>query len=388
MATELRAFGAPRAQAVDVRTLSAIAPAAGMEARERAGFFPLPAPTGASPFRLDLASVLGDAAIEQIRTHGQLVFHMAGDTGGIRNATPQTIVAKKLEADLAKTSSSGAVPSFLYHLGDVVYFNGESREYYGQFYEPYEHYTAPIFAIPGNHDGFATGGEASLEAFVRNFCSPEPVITNDAHDMVRTAMTQPNVFWTLRAPFATIIGLYSNVNEGGTIRQDQEDWFTQELAEAPADAAVLVTIHHPVFSVSSTHAGSERLYGLLDRAMNRAGRIPDLVACGHVHNYQRFTKVINKRRVPFLVAGAGGYHNLHRVPQLNGESVVTPMFIPDAGVTLERYLDDRHGFLRLTVSGRHLRGAYYSVPRPHESWSAPARLFDQFTLDLTTHQFV
>jgi hypothetical protein len=44
-------------------------------------------------------------------------------------------------------------PSFLYDLGDVIYKFGEASEYYSQFYEPYAHYPAPIFAIPGNKDG-------------------------------------------------------------------------------------------------------------------------------------------------------------------------------------------------------------------------------------------
>ena len=39
--------------------------------------------------------------------------------------------------------------SFLYHVGDVVYYMGEINRYFDQFYEPYEHYPAPIFAIPG-----------------------------------------------------------------------------------------------------------------------------------------------------------------------------------------------------------------------------------------------
>jgi hypothetical protein len=45
------------------------------------------------------------------------------------------------------------VPSFFYHLGDVVYYFGESQYYYDQFFEPYRNYPAPILGIPGNHDG-------------------------------------------------------------------------------------------------------------------------------------------------------------------------------------------------------------------------------------------
>jgi acid phosphatase type 7 len=41
-------------------------------------------------------------------------------------------------------------------------------------------------------------------------------------------MTQPYVFWTLLAPFVTIIGLYSNVPEGGEIHNDQIGWLAAE----------------------------------------------------------------------------------------------------------------------------------------------------------------
>jgi hypothetical protein len=64
-------------------------------------------------------------------------------------------------------------PSFFYHLGDVVYYDGESANYWPEFYEPYLNYHAPIVAIPGNHDGDVNPatGESSLQAFVRNFCA-------------------------------------------------------------------------------------------------------------------------------------------------------------------------------------------------------------------------
>ncbi len=55
---------------------------------------------------------------------------------------------------LTPISRIGNKPAFLFHLGDVVYDFGEAQYYYDQFYEPYRNYPAPIFAIPGNHDGF------------------------------------------------------------------------------------------------------------------------------------------------------------------------------------------------------------------------------------------
>ena len=76
----------------------------------------------------------------------------------------------------------------------------ERNQYYPQFYEPHLHYTAPIFAIPGNHDGdlgIPPVG-ASLEGFMVNFCATAAAVTPDAKDVSRPAMTQPNCYWTSR----------------------------------------------------------------------------------------------------------------------------------------------------------------------------------------------
>ena len=83
---------------------------------------------------------------------------------------PQIDVAAALTFDLTAEPR----PAFLYHLGDVVYFNGDESQYGPQLYEPYAHYPVPIFAIPGNHDGDNSDDLSvpSLSAFVLNFCSP------------------------------------------------------------------------------------------------------------------------------------------------------------------------------------------------------------------------
>ena len=138
-------------------------------------------------------------------------------------------------------------PSFFYHLGDVVYFDGERNQYSPQFYDPYLHYPAPIFAIPGNHDGDLTVPPTgtSLEGFMVNFCSPTATVTPDAKDVSRPAMTQPNCYWTLTAPLVTIIGLYTNCPEHGVVEQDQADWFKSELAAADQGKALIVACTIP-----------------------------------------------------------------------------------------------------------------------------------------------
>jgi 3',5'-cyclic AMP phosphodiesterase CpdA len=377
------------------RRFAAVAPTAPVAVQVRHGarqnqqFEPLPKPTGHYPYRLELADVIGAAAVEAIDAGGQLTFHVAGDTGGVKQPVPQQIVALHMENDLA--GDERGRPRFFYHLGDVVYYYGQTREYFGQFYEPYQGYDAPVLAIPGNHDGDldpqAAAPEPSLAAFVRNFCASRPHVTREAGDVNRDAMTLPNVYWTLRAPFVTVVGLYTNVPEGGRIDDEQAAWLAEELAAAPKRAALIVALHHPVFSASSEHIGNTHLGETLDAAAERAGRLPDLVLSGHVHNYQRFTRRYQDREIPYLVAGAGGYWHLHRVAKHDGHELPQPWRVPDRDLTLERYSVDRHGYLRLTATATTLRGEYVTVPRPQESWhNGPVAVLDAFKLDLRHHR--
>jgi hypothetical protein len=350
-------------------------------------FHPLPTPTGPAPYHLSLSSILHPDQLDRIRTSGRLVFHTTGDTGGVKSPEPQLITMQHMGRDFDNPDPL-THPAFFYHLGDIVYYYGEAKQYGPQFYEPAIHYPAPIFAIPGNHDGDVFDETVpSLAAFVDNFCAPTPRHTKDAGDALRDAMTQPNVYWTLETPLATFIGLYSNVPEGGTFDDQQIAWFESELAEAPTDKALILAVHHPVYSADPYHSGSRYVGEILDQAMAKTGRKPDLVLTAHVHNYQRFTRQIDGTSIPYIVAGAGGYWHLHNVIRQNdGEKVALPFFIADMGVTLENYCDDRHGYLRFEVTPHTITGTYFTVPRPQESWSAPATPIDTFTLDLKTHQ--
>lgn len=347
-------------------------------------FQPLPTPTGKAPYHLKLEDVLPADRMTAIQQANKLVFQTAGDTGGIQSGTAQAIVAQHMVSDL-DTSSENDKPAFFYHLGDVVYYYGQKDQYYAQFYEPYQNYNAPIFAIPGNHDGAVLDGQVpSLSAFVDNFCASTSQVTPEAGDTIRHSMTQPNVYWTLETPFATIIGLYTNVPEGGMLDQDQIDWFQSEMKTAPEDKALIIAAHHPFYSGDKFHSGSAYLGDVLDQAMQDTKRVPDLVLSGHVHNYQRFTRdyAMNGRKfqIPYIVAGAGGYFHLHHEQTLNGNIVSPGHTFTNEQVTLEKYCDNRHGFLKLEVTRSEIRGTYLTVPRPQESWRDPAQPFDTFTL--------
>ena len=348
-------------------------------------FQPLPPATGAPPFRLELESVIGTDAAAAIEQSGTLVFHTVGDTGGVTSPQAQQIVAQWMENDFDTVEPP---PSFFYHLGDVVYFDGERTRYYDEFYDPYLHYTGPIFAIPGNHDGdlgIPPVG-TSLEGFMTNFCASAPVVTPDARDAPRTAMTQPNCYWTLNAPLVTIIGLYTNCPEHGVVEPEQADWFTGELEAADKSRALIVALHHPPYSADNHHGASEPMRTLLTNAVATAKRSPDLVLSGHVHNYQRFTVPHNGSELTYIVAGAGGYPNLHTMAKVGGNWPPIPWTDPASGVTLASYgQEHRHGFLRLTVTKTQIAGVYTTVPRPQESWSTgPVQQIDTFTITLNT----
>src|SRR5271167_4723415 len=88
------------------------------------------------PYHMDLADVLPADEVKEIEQSGSMAFHCIGDTGGVKDPEPQMLVARGLEQSLkgpqiAATLRGAAMsPAFCYHLGDVVYYNGEVSKYF------------------------------------------------------------------------------------------------------------------------------------------------------------------------------------------------------------------------------------------------------------------
>jgi hypothetical protein len=355
-------------------------------------FRPLPDPTGLVPFHLDLKSVISATDYQAIAQARKLTFHLNGDMGGIKNGMNQQLVAKGMEQDFDPKAPASDNPAFLYITGDCVYYNGEVKDYYSQFYEPYEFFPRPIFAVPGNHDGESLPGQEPLDGFLRNFCAKSPIKMPESQDSSRTAMTQPNVYWTLLTPMASFVGLYSNVPAGGEIIAPQTSWLENELKTLPADIPLFVALHHPIYSADDHHSGSTYMKQVIEAAAQSAGRHPDMILAGHVHNYQRLTKTQpDGSQVPYLVTGAGGYYNLHHIMKVNGEQMIPPVTFDDKQgdpVTLERYSADHHGFLRMEVTADLITGRYYTVPREHEPYSKGNQLLDYFEYDWKNKRYL
>jgi hypothetical protein len=206
-------------------------------------------------------------------------------------------------------------------------------------------------------------------------------------------MTQPGVYFTLDAPFVSIIGLYTNVLEGpGVISSqgdvyplpdDQLQFLTEELtrlkpSRAAGERAVIVACHHPPASVDSKHGGTAGLANDIDTACRSAGLWPDAVLSGHAHLYQRFTRRADNRQIPYVVAGSGGFS---ATPPLGG--------LPQPPVTVGDYTLEitpivEFGYLTVTVD--------LSGNPPTLSIAFHARdqttVHDRVTVNLTTNQII
>jgi Calcineurin-like phosphoesterase len=354
---------------------------------------PLPAGNAVEPI-LTLAQVYGSqgaAKTTAIQKSGQIVFHSVGDTGNAKGPSSQSLVADKMVTDFTEANPAD-VPSFLFHLGDLVYYFGESTYYYDQFFEPYRLYPAPILAIPGNHDGvvYASDPEPTLTAFLRNFCAPTFTQSSDSGGLLRTTMIQPGVYFTLEAPFVRILGLYSNVledpgiisDQGGTYKnldRRQIDFLTAALNRVKTDkftGAIIIATHHPSFTGGSVHGGSPLMLADIDSACKAAGVWPHAVFSGHAHNYQRYTRTINNLQIPFLVAGCGGHSPLSAMRA----TFRTPFKI-DNTLTLENYDTTDYGYLRVIVNAQTLRIEHH----PQSGAGTTKTPIDVVSVSLATH---
>ncbi len=333
-------------------------------------FIPIPEPQPAD-CTLALTTILGAQRISAIQAAGQIVFHSVGDTGGINGTDAQDAVAEAMETGFAAKPIS-TDPAFFYHLGDVIYYNGQSELYDAEFYEPYKYYPAVIFAIPGNHDGDTVvesgdlpDSEPSLQGFFTNFCAAQSTAINAYRD----SMIQPYAYWMLEAPFVTIIGLYANVD--GTLdapgSTTQQDWFVAQLKQVDPATCLIVAVHQPPYSLDKMHSGYPAVNSAIDQAAQETGIWPHAVFSGHVHNFQRFTRTVGTTSIPYIIAGSGGYAHtskaLHKMQRdANQDPVQVPLQTTYANVELRSYNEVDSGFMRVTVDATHLTVDFFAVP--------------------------
>lgn len=330
---------------------------------------------------MNLSELIGAAGVTEIESVGELRFHALGDSG-VGMAAEAEQVSDEMANDY-KPDAGGLNPAFLFHLGDVVYGPDKETHYGDRFYRPYRHYPGKIIAIPGNHDGEvrSAADKPSLSAFRANFCAASAAVPPAASGIgvYRETMTQPGEYWMLEAPFARIIGLYSNCLEnpgflqGSGNDQSQLTWLSKTLAsiaKAKDGKALIMATHHPPYSQSG-HSGSTDMNAAITKACTAAGVFPDCYLSAHAHNYQRYTRRLNGRQILYIVSGGGGMP-----PQ-----PVTPASGQPADATNDATYDaalSSLGYLYVTVSATQLKTEFWPLGKQ----TTP---FDPVTVDLTNH---
>lgn len=343
----------------------------------------IPAVTNKGAMALD--DVIGADGQKEIESAGELRFHALGDSG-VGSAQEAENVSDEMATDF-QPGAGGVNPAFLLHLGDVIYGPDKEAHYVDRFYRPYRHYPGKIVAIPGNHDGEekAAADSPSLKDFLANFCAAKAAVPPQAASsgIYRETMTQPGAYWMLDTPFARILGLYSNRLENpgylqgitnGKPDTSQVDWLNATLkavAKAKDGKALIVATHHPPYSQSG-HSGSSEMNDTIDNACNAAGLTPDLFLSGHAHNYQRYTRHLGGKQVPYLVVGTGG---------MPPQPVVTATGQPVAGLTGLTYdaAISAYGYLYVTLSETRLEAEFWELGQQHSKAS------DSVAVDLEKH---
>ncbi len=100
--------------------------------------------------------------------------------------------------------------------------------------------------------------------------------------------------------------------------------------------------------------------------------IPDAFLSGHAHNYQRYTRRIGGKQVPYIVAGTGGMPP-QPVPDATGQPTAA-----SHDTTYDAALSS-FGSLYVAASPHRLRFEFWRLGNVHTD------PFDPFTIDLTTH---
>jgi hypothetical protein len=342
---------------------------------------PVPATTGDGI--MNLADVIGSEGVHEIEQLGEMRFHALGDSG-VGHADEAEKVSDFMAGDF-KAGAGALNPAFLFHLGDVIYGPDKQSHYGERFYRPYRHYPGKIIAIPGNHDGESKSpaDEPSLKAFRNNFCARTAAVPDQASGsgIYRETMTLPGVYWLLEAPFVRIVGLYSNRLENpgylegdGGRDQSQLDWLKttlRSIAKKNDHKSLLIATHHPPYSQSG-HSGSTEMNASIDAVCTEAGIVPDAFLAAHAHNYQRYTRRIQGKPVPYIVVGTGGMPP-QQVPAATGQPADTGNSTTyDAAVA-------SLGYLFVTASPHQLKFEFWQLADGRD------QPFDPFTINRATH---
>jgi len=112
--------------------------------------------------------------------------------------------------------------------------------------------------------------------------------------------------------------------------------------------------------------------------LTQGGLWPDLVLSGHEHDYSRYTRNLDGRQIPYVIAGCGGY-NLTPTAPASDPTVKVPQKLAQNNPNLRAYIK-AFGYLKVKVNGTKLAVVFNSTD------PAYGHAADSVTVDLKTHQ--
>ena len=110
----------------------------------------------------------------------------------------------------------------------------------------------------------------------------------------------------------------------------------------------------------------------IDDICQSTGVFPDVFFSAHAHNYQRYTRRIGGKQIPYYVLGTGGI-STQKTPAATGQPADQ-----NNQTTYDAALQAM-GYLFVTVSATQFKTEFWQMGQEH---TTP---FDPLTLDLTSH---
>jgi len=219
--------------------------------------------------------------------------------------------------------------SLILHTGDLVYRNGDFRDYSANFFQPYKKLiqSAPFYPVLGNHDIKTDGGSPMLEAFVLPENGP-------------ISMQAEHCYWFDYGD-ALFVGIDSNL-EREILRSQVAPWLAKVLKTSRCKWKI-VFFHHSPWAAGG-RLSDEKIHDTLITTIEEGGA--DLVFSGHNHLYQRTHPMLAGTQSPehgviYITSGAGG-KSLSRQKRTNE-------------TYLAAFNDSSHSFTRVQVNGIHLK---------------------------------
>lgn len=248
--------------------------------------------------------------------NGDFSFIVVGDPG--QGGLSQRELAKRI----VKISQQEDV-RFVLVSSDVVYPNGEMKDYEAKFWSPFSGLTKPIVAIPGNHDWYDGLDSFSATFFTKD--AARAAITarnNDARadrliDTAETLRQRYELVTQLQtAPYFKIVSrdfvlLCVDTGVLAQIDQMQMDWLRRTLEQARGKTKMVV-LGHPFFAWNRNKTiDLPGLVPILD--LLRKENV-SIVMAGDIHDLEYYLDTSNPDHpmYHFVNGGGGAYLSINR----------------------------------------------------------------------------